>query len=418
MESTLGWVDISPAALRRMRQQLEGDGDGVVDEMGVLSLHSGYADHFFPGTSVLHRRPRYLFFTCWNYLTLADDDTVSARNVRRRKEELEHWVTDQLRKAGQRNIIGQRIFPRAPAQPPDAVYWSALNTFRFYRGVDRSTLLAKWEGQRVSCAGDAPIGENDSWEEDQLGSFHVPQPPHYWGRPRPREPLTFDLTRGEANFLLDRLTSLDTCLLSEAAVLASHKRPKENAPWREPLLLEAADRRGERAMLLRTESVSAMGMLVRGIYAALVEQLHERTLPPATRKALEAPQHFRNTLATLREDGTMDEAARLSLSALREDLPELRESFVELLSHVQKRLERVQRKGDVERMLLDRDTHALFETVERERKGAARARLPDTPAGLARRQGFGPKTLRVYGLDFRWGVVSTLLDDLYEGLNR
>jgi hypothetical protein len=38
--------------------------------MGVGAIHVGYANHFFPGTSVLQRRPRYLFFTCWNYLCL------------------------------------------------------------------------------------------------------------------------------------------------------------------------------------------------------------------------------------------------------------------------------------------------------------------------------------------------------------
>lgn len=49
MESSLGWVDLSPAALRRLRQELDPETEGVVDEMGVGALHTGYADHFFPG---------------------------------------------------------------------------------------------------------------------------------------------------------------------------------------------------------------------------------------------------------------------------------------------------------------------------------------------------------------------------------
>ena len=47
-----GWVEISDLALQRLRRELEQKGQGVVDEMGVLAIHSGYANYFFPGTSV------------------------------------------------------------------------------------------------------------------------------------------------------------------------------------------------------------------------------------------------------------------------------------------------------------------------------------------------------------------------------
>ena len=48
LTSTVGWIDISPAALRTMRAELEGQEKGVLDEMGVGALHAGYADAFFP----------------------------------------------------------------------------------------------------------------------------------------------------------------------------------------------------------------------------------------------------------------------------------------------------------------------------------------------------------------------------------
>src|SRR6476620_442765 len=91
-----GWVEISDTALQRLRSELEQKGQGVVDEMGVLSIHSGYADYFFPGTSVLQTRPRYIFFTCWNLLWLAQQRGTIASNVLRRKDEAELWVTSRL----------------------------------------------------------------------------------------------------------------------------------------------------------------------------------------------------------------------------------------------------------------------------------------------------------------------------------
>jgi glucose-6-phosphate 1-dehydrogenase len=84
-----GWVEISDAALRRLQRELEHKGQGVVDEMGVLAIHAGYADYFFPGTSVLQTRPRYLFFACWNFLWLARQRGVTAANFLKRKDEAE-----------------------------------------------------------------------------------------------------------------------------------------------------------------------------------------------------------------------------------------------------------------------------------------------------------------------------------------
>src|SRR3954463_10895801 len=91
-----GWVEISDAALQRLRSELEQTGEGVVDEMGVLAIHAGYADYFFPGTSVLQTRPRYLFFICWNFLWLASQRGVTAANLAKRKDEADLWLTGQL----------------------------------------------------------------------------------------------------------------------------------------------------------------------------------------------------------------------------------------------------------------------------------------------------------------------------------
>lgn len=72
LEIPYGWVELSGTALRRLRGELEEGNDGVVDEMGVLAIHDAYAERFFPGTSVLHARPRHVFFVCCNLLHMAD----------------------------------------------------------------------------------------------------------------------------------------------------------------------------------------------------------------------------------------------------------------------------------------------------------------------------------------------------------
>src|SRR4029077_19939341 len=143
-----GWVEISDAALQRLRSELEQKGQGVGDEMGVLAIHAGYADYFFPGTSVLQTRPRYLFFACWNFLWLARQRGVTAANLLKRKDQADLWVTSQLvatrdralrlndAAPGMDGIIGVRVFletpPRVPAQRVDFIYWTAMRRWGFY----------------------------------------------------------------------------------------------------------------------------------------------------------------------------------------------------------------------------------------------------------------------------------------------
>ena len=134
MTSAIGWMNISPAALRKMQHAAEGGADGVVDELGLLALHSGYADKFFPGTWVLETRARYLFFVPWTYLALASTGRVSVVNVRAAKEAKEIQTTRLLKDAGAEGVIGGRVHPRPPAQPPDFAYWTALDRFGLYEG--------------------------------------------------------------------------------------------------------------------------------------------------------------------------------------------------------------------------------------------------------------------------------------------
>lgn len=164
--AAFGWVEISDSALERLRRELEQKGQGVVDEMGVLAIHAGYADYFFPGTSVLQTRPRYLFFACWNFLWLARQRGVTAANLLKRKDEAELWVTRQLVATSRRpsafgiptpnmnGIIGVRVFvedpPRVPAQRVDFIYWTAMDLWGFYR-----SRIAR-DRTRCSAAGEDP----------------------------------------------------------------------------------------------------------------------------------------------------------------------------------------------------------------------------------------------------------------------
>jgi hypothetical protein len=441
-----GWVEISDVALQRLQRELEQKGQGVVDEMGVLAIHGGYADYFFPGTSVLQTRPRYLFFACWNFLWLARQRGVTAANFSKRKDEAELWVTSQLVTTSRRapasgkptpnmdGIIGVRVFsedpPRVPAQRVDFIYWTAIHRWGFYRSdvaQDRTRLFRRWRGSAVGRVGEGvDETQDDAIRDERLAEFFVPDAPEGW-QSEDSQGLDFELTGPEASWLQDRLLALEEVaegprLLAKAAELCTELAPlmapgEESPlrPWDDPLAVRSAKAAGQLDRLERARQASHLGHYVRAIYAALVEWIAEVTASPRRDPPL---RYYRELLRELAEDRAMRDAGlALPLSALYLDVPRIPNRLRHCLRHVQDGLSRVAGGEDTEKVFLDDVTHRLFEAVERHRKGG-RARLPRTEQGAARRMGFEPGTVGVYDLDYRWNRVRYLLWDLHRGLAR
>lgn len=412
MESKLGWIDLSAVALQRLRRDLEGETQGVVDEMGVLAIHAGYADRFFPGTSVLQTRPRYIFFTCWNYLML---DELDGNTAKARKELAEDWVRGQLVNANtvQKGIIGLRV--ERPAQPVDFIYWTALRKWGFYRGPDRAKLLSSWTANRVRRI-DASEPEDENALDDSKAEFLVSPPPHYWFRPRPREALTFELTAKEADFLQKRLQSLPSCLLSGAASHARKHKAKGGALWKDDLIVEAAQELKEYDLLERARLASSLGLMIRAMYGALVEQRRNDTTDRSQLSSIDDVEHYKTILrGIVAQKSVPADIRKLDLALLRQDLPRLSDEFFSLLKYVKERVDGVKRADDIDNQLLDDDTLNRF-CREEERRKQRRARLPDTAFGAERRETFDEDTVRVHRINFRWNVVRTLLQDLHNGL--
>jgi hypothetical protein len=92
--SIFGWTFMSRDAIGRAEAQLDGHSEGVRDEIGFLLIHQRYADRFFPGTSVLHTRLRYVLFVPWMYEALQRE--TRARSVQRSVERAEVHLAGSL----------------------------------------------------------------------------------------------------------------------------------------------------------------------------------------------------------------------------------------------------------------------------------------------------------------------------------
>src|SRR3954466_11663795 len=124
MNPVLGWTMLSREEMRQVERSLANSDQDTRDEIGFLLIHQGFADRFFPGTSVLHTRIRYALFVPWVYQQAAFDNRrgtdLSAR-IRHLLIELAY----RLKRLGKEawDVIGGDKLGQLTSQPPDRAYW-------------------------------------------------------------------------------------------------------------------------------------------------------------------------------------------------------------------------------------------------------------------------------------------------------
>ena len=257
MESALGWTLLSRDALRRAEEHLRDGEQGVRDEIGFLVLHQAYADRFFPGTSVLQTRLRYILFVPWLYegIPLGTDRREISRIIQREEIDLARRLRETHGMSG--GVIGARSYPQPTSQPPSMVYWTALVNWGLLRPMIDSSYPSRATLHRIlsqsSSVSRLEDDDNHPLEEGRRFFVTLPNSPENWDKRQAR--LSFDLTDDETKFVRGLLMSVDRpgrlnglCLLSR---LVEHKVPvaKELSLWSDVVSMAADEE--DRAALLR-----------------------------------------------------------------------------------------------------------------------------------------------------------------------
>jgi Family of unknown function (DUF6361) len=390
VEPALGWAYLSREALARAKAQMDEESMGVRDEIGFLTIHQRYADHFFPGTSVLHTRARYAIFVPWLFEDLAGLTGPTADRALRERERV---LAGRLREAGESQVIGGRVFPKPSSQPPSTVYWNALAVW----GILRPRL----DGRTISRAQAHRLLKSVSAATDDDGQPLVGFDPPFV--PLPERPagwnggsITLRLAAGEAIFLRERLVQLRSSGGHELSLLARLVRTEAESPpgmWADETRAIAGP---DRAPLARAQQAANLAGVGRAIYDALLEHIVE-----ADDKREASTRHRDHLVSTVAEYGAI--AAKLDVEALEADIGALP---LKLRAVVTATKEWIASKSTDPRPLF-----GVYAAAEA-RKGP-RARLPLTPNGRARRLEWSNDEHGLAGpLHYRWEQVSTLLDDL------
>jgi hypothetical protein len=197
--SSFGWTYLSREALRQAEAQLSNEGAGVRDEIGFLILHQRYADQFFPGTSVLHTRLRYVLYVPWLYQTLRHK--VRRGRIEEAVQSAEIALAGRLRNAEGGGVIGGLKYPKPTSQPPSVVYWTALGTWGILRPRADGRLPSRAQMHALLQSRSRPALDDDGQPLASIDLPFSPLPPSPpdWDRDGA---LDFQLKSAEATFLL------------------------------------------------------------------------------------------------------------------------------------------------------------------------------------------------------------------------
>ncbi len=400
----IGWILLSREAVGRAEAALFDKEIGVLDEVGFLSLHQRLADRFFPGTSVLHTRLRYILFVPWLMEKVA---SKGGRDILERFTDAETNLVHQLKqgKDSESGIIGGRAYPRPVAQTPSVSYWTALGTWGVLRRKEDGSYPRRTEILRRLAKQQSPQGvwthDNDELStQDEASSPFValPKPPDGFGIRN--ESLDFNLKRSERTFIRNHLIGLKRPNSDSLSLLARLVKEgvghEADFAWA-PEIAKVADSE-DRIALKAAEHVAALACIGRAVYSALVEISCEKDHLPTSsihRDRLQVVIHHYGRLAR-----------RFDMKRLNNLLPKLSNDLLDILRSTNDWL----KNGNTS----PKSLLSVYASAEGNRKGP-RARLTDTVAARQRRAEWEPDEHPLARpLHYRWSNVRRLLDDLQQ----
>jgi hypothetical protein len=278
----IGWVSLSEAdRATAMRLLQENVSDGTRDELGLGAIHFAYSDRFFPGTSVLHGRLRYVFFVAWTYRELLENQAGGSfpleelRAVERRVANRLIATVPSLQNSG---ISGWQRYEagREPVVLASRIYWNALKIWRLvtpsqHRAVPptQSELHRSWPKLVAFDHG----GDGAATVVATVLDPELPPPPSDWRRKS--GPLDFTLTKPEADYIKRRWREAGDQNSPLISALADDRI--FGKPMFSRAIIDRAHHNDVQA-LHRAQKAASLACVARALHAALIEMLRNKDL--------------------------------------------------------------------------------------------------------------------------------------------
>jgi hypothetical protein len=404
-QSSLAWLDLNEEARQKMQDHLallnEPD---TVDQLGISQIRDVFSDLFFPGTSTLWRRARYMLFVPWIYRELEERGTKGLPGEIASRRRQTHLIRALKDGEGDdtNGLIGART--DEPLRMPDELIWNGLRRWGIRR---RDGSRAKyWRMLETGDSSSFGVGRGDLDEalDAEAGSWwHLRLPFAPTGF---LESITFELEHHEALFLRDQLAQDVPESLLARMTADPPLMPRGAFAWENPQALSRLTTEMQDAMdHARVFSFANRGMFL--LYSYFVS--HKRGAANVDHLAEELERwtdHLDNSgvREEIRDWGTRREAFWSLIKAqnarLRIGTEEFIDSWMAMsLSPARQLLE----SEDAKKLIADREW-AVKRQFARLAGGKALDRARDE-------SGTGQ-------LDFRWSQGGQIITDIVEGLER
>lgn len=392
MSSSFGWLDHDDKQRAAMREvvRLFQDKDSV-DELGIGSVRDAFSNYFFPGTSVLHTRARYLLFVPWLVAETGGQRLPHDRGkaqLRRNEVKLIESLVAGDERAG---VIGRQARGDLKTMPSQ-IYWPALRTYGVRTwdvSVDAHLRRAREVGAfsaEVAMDDDASAGRDVGFDPDAL-ALH---PEKLLGS------TTFDLSKDEAAYLQERFAKSTASVLGW---LATHATDVDvSRIWHHPQVGEMEDQ-----MQARVDGARRLHYAWRGaplLYNLMLSELLEiDDWVEDYRSRLDeweqkVDQH--RVLDDWDTDAFWADVRRLN-PRLSPATRRFVDDWISLVANGEHRSERARQLVQNREVLLKGGRSRLANASAREQWNGE--------AGTA-------------GLDYRWTIARSFLTDVIDGLNR
>jgi hypothetical protein len=392
MSSRFGWLDHDDAHRARMMEVVKLFQDqGSVDELGIGSIRDAFSNCFFPGTSVLHTRARYLLFIPWLLADVARKGQPVDESRKALHDAEVRLIRALLAGGEQANVIGSQAQENLKTMPSQ-VYWPALGTLGLRRWDVTIDGYFRTASQRVRRSAEVSTGDSETARLDLgLDSALPAAPEHLLTK------TNFDLTYDEADMLKAVFVRLPSNSLL-GWLGANATTAGGDWVWQHPQLGDMPDE--HRAKVDHARRLHHVWHGAPVLYNLILARLVENE--ELIDRYVEATERW---LANLRVERVLENWSRQDFWALVRQLnPRI---GIPTVAFVNQWIDLVEAEDHAsaraEKLVQDRELRL---------KGRrSRIAYPDARKGWSGGAGLVP-------LDYRWQVAQRFLDDVLAGLSR
>jgi len=408
LSAFIGWVDLSEEDQKRARDYLKSLAEGTLDELGFGVIRDTFADRFFPATSTIMTRARYLILVPSFYLHVLSRKFVG---------ELAQKHCDKLEQDLRSLLIANKSIPNPRKDTveriPASIYWAALRRLGIYlEGGSQARYfngLQSYFDSQMSMVDDdknAHGGENEYelWDRELVHFWDAQQIPV----PDPKTGFAPDtdleVTRLEAEYLKRRFMADETATVISRAFQHDSFAPAAY-PWDWDCPKELLRDVGH------AEQFSMHAKIATLVYYQMLDQLRQRHGHPAVEVDLMQP-------IEMWWDSARERHANWDVA-----------DFIQWTAETES-----QRGNDVNFIkqfhseLTAAKSAAAFAASEKVQKLIIAREKDKRPNKRRLRQGRFLTEWKMpsqwtafdstYQLDFRAGIASTIINDIFEGLQR